>query len=300
MAREAREDLVQVAAAGGVFGEVEGAVVAHFVGGAEECAKGSAGKRTADADAPDAEGGEGREVERRIAKAGKHVDRTVDRANDGFDIFLAGEAGSVEDVGTGFLIGLQALDGVSEVLTAMQVVFGARGKREGEREGAGGFGRGLNALCGEADFVNGVFGAAGIVFDGATDEAGGGGEADGFGAFLRGVAEAVFEIGADGQINRGCDGGDVLHHGVTTDAVIGFAGGKGEAGGGSGERFKAEVGEEAGGAGVPGVGDDEGSVALVEGAEGASFVGLSRHGVCTDGAGLEARTTAGQETGATR
>ncbi|SPE19039.1 hypothetical protein SBA5_190016 [Candidatus Sulfotelmatomonas gaucii] len=69
----------------------------------------------------------------------------------------------------------------------------------------------------------------------------------------------------------------MLQHGIAADAVIGLAGGEGVAGRGGGKRFKADVREQARGTGVPWVGDDEGFVALVKGAKGVGFFGLSEH-----------------------
>ena len=88
-----------------------------------------------------------------------------------------------------------------------------------------------------------------------------------------------FEIGADGEIGGVDDGLDVAEHGVAADGAIGQARGEGVAGGGGGEGFEAEAGEEAGGACVPWVGDEEGAVALVQCAESVGLVCLGGHAV---------------------
>ena len=91
------------------------------------------------------------------------------------------------------------------------------------------------------------------------------------------IAVAVFEIAADGQIDSGGDASDVLQHGVAAYPVVRFAGRKSIAGAGGGQRFKAEVREQARCANVPGVGDDECAFALVERAKDAGFFGLREH-----------------------
>ena len=74
----------------------------------------------------------------------------------------------------------------------------ARGKGEGKREGTCGFGGRGDAFDGEAEIVERAVGVAGGVLDGASDESGFGGEADGFGDGFRRVTEAVLEVGGDG------------------------------------------------------------------------------------------------------
>ena len=75
----------------------------------------------------------------------------------------------------------------------------ARGEGEGKREGARGLGGRGDAFDGQAKIVERAVGVAGRVFDGASDESGFGGEADGFGDGFGRVTEAVLEVGGDGQ-----------------------------------------------------------------------------------------------------
>src|SRR5581483_6241799 len=106
-------------------------------------------------------------------------------------------------------------------------------------------------------------GIAGGVLDGAADEAGDGGHADGFGDRLGGIAEASFEVGGDGQIHRFDDGARVRDRLFAGDAAVpaSEAGGGGGAGGGQGG--EAETGQQAGGDGIPRVGNHEGGGAVV-------------------------------------
>ena len=69
----------------------------------------------------------------------------------------------------------------------------------------------------------------------------------------------------------------MLEHGVAADTVVWLAGGKGITGTGGGQGLKTEMGEQARGARVPGIGDDECCIALVERAKDAGFFGLRGH-----------------------
>ena len=66
--------------------------------------------------------------------------------------------------------------------------------------GLSGLCRGLDAFDGELEVVDGGVSVARCVFDGAAGEANRGCEADGFGAGFRGWAEAVLQVGRDGEV----------------------------------------------------------------------------------------------------
>src|SRR5215831_9619232 len=107
------------------------AALLELAGGAQEGAVGDAREHATDADALDADGAELRDRE---AAAGEDVDRLRDSAANGFDRIERRQTGRIEHVGAGLLEGLEALDGVVEVLPAMQEILGARRQGEGEGE----------------------------------------------------------------------------------------------------------------------------------------------------------------------
>jgi len=150
-----------------------------------------------------------------------------------------------------------------------------------------GFGGGANAFGGVSDGVGRGVGRLRDVFDGAAGEARGCGKANGFRGAFRIVGVTIFQIGADGQIGGRGDGGGVSEHGVAAHGAVGLGDGESVSGAGGGQRFEAENFENAGRADVPGVGDEEGAVALVQRAEGGGFFWLRAHEGrhCTPGNG---------------
>ena len=100
---------------------------------------------------------------------------------------------------------------------------------------------------------------------------------DRLGDGLRVVAEAVLEVGADGQVGCRRDLGDVREHLLAPDLVVQHAGGEREARARRRERLEAELREHARRADVPGIRDDECLRARVQRAEGFGFLGLRLH-----------------------
>ena len=68
--------------------------------------------------------------DRRHAGKHQHVDREVDRADDGADVLDRAQSRRVERVGPGLLVGLKPRDRVVEVGVTAQQVLRPRGQRE--------------------------------------------------------------------------------------------------------------------------------------------------------------------------
>ena len=105
------------------------ALLTHFASGTQECAERRARQGAAGADALDAERGQAGQAQ--TGQPDQDVDRPVDRPDDAGDVGLAAQAGRVQHVGTGFLIGLQPADGVGQIGAAMQEILGASVKVNG-------------------------------------------------------------------------------------------------------------------------------------------------------------------------
>ena len=75
---------------------------------------------------------------------------------DGADVVGLCDAGGVEDFSAGGFEGLQATDGVVEIGTAVEVVFGAGNEHERKRQSAGGRRCRGDALDGVAVVVDGA------------------------------------------------------------------------------------------------------------------------------------------------
>ena len=73
------------------------------------------------------------------AREHQHADRQVDRGEQLAQLARIDDPRGEEDVGPGLLVGLQAGDGVAQVLPAVQVVLGAGRQDEGHGAAVGGF-----------------------------------------------------------------------------------------------------------------------------------------------------------------
>jgi hypothetical protein len=71
----------------------------------------------------------------------------------------------------------------------------------------------------------------------------------------------------------------MFHHAATVNSIVPLPDGEGIAHASGGQGFKAQMGQQAGGSDVPGIGNDKSAVALVEGAKGASFFSLRQQGL---------------------
>jgi hypothetical protein len=85
------------------------------------------------------------------------------------------------------------------------------------------------------------------------------------------MGKAALEIGIDGNIDRGADGGEMGQHILQRNAVVGPAERPGEARAGRGNRLEAEMRERFRRADIDGIGDHE-TAALVQLAEMDAFV----------------------------
>src|ERR1035441_4165538 len=138
-------------------------------------------------------------------------------------------------------------------------------------------------------------GVAGRILDGAADESGRvGSQANCFSGRLRTVTIAIFEVGGHGK-RRGFDDGARVSEGFLASdgsSAVATTKGEGEAGTGGGKGSKSEAGEETGGAGIPGIGNDENFRPLMERQELSSFFSLVGHGITFDVLSIQRYLTA--------
>ena len=180
------------------------------------------------------------------------------------DLLFRAQTGRIEYLCSCLLKGLEAADGVRKIGIAGDEVLRAGGEDEWCGQGAGSLCCGADALDRVVQGIDAAFGPRRDVFNGATGEAGCGGQADGFCAGFGRVAKAVFQVCANGQVRRGDDIGNVREHGIAADGTVLETGGECVSGGGGGQSLKSHAGQQARGSGVPGIGDDERAAALVE------------------------------------
>ncbi len=211
-------------------------------------------------------------VKRGPADADDDVHRPGHRRTDGPHGVDVGKAGGVEHIGSGRLEALEPPDRVVEIGPAPQEVLGTRREDEIAREAAAGFHGGVDALQGKKRVVDRRFGASGVIFDRASRQPHGGGGADGFGNRLGAVAEAVFEIGRDGQRRCPDDESAMGQHVRPGGTAIAHAAREGHAGAGGGERRKARAGEDAGRADVPWIRQNECARPFMQGPETGGLV----------------------------
>ena len=198
-------------------------------------------------------------------------------AHDGRDLLARRDAGCIEDIRAGLLVGLQALDRVLQVRDADEVILCARREHEGDcplRLHCS-----ADAVGGEADVVDLLARAIDGILDRAARDAGRGRETDRLRDGLRVVAEAVLEVGIHGKVRRRDDLGDVREHPVAADAVVLHTGGERIARARRRERLESDLREHAGRADVPGIGNDESLRTRVQRAEGFGFLDLRFHEV---------------------
>ena len=147
----------------------ERALVLHFAGAFQEGGERQARHRAADADALDAGFGELSTVSVGSAKPITRLNGFSERRHHGLDGGEVVQAGRIQHVGARGLERLQPLDGVVEVLAAVQEIFGARRQRERERQCARRLDRRLHPLDREREIVDRVARIAGHILDRAAD-----------------------------------------------------------------------------------------------------------------------------------
>ena len=273
----ASEEGVDGAAAGALGEPAEVAGVENVAGSRDERGLGEAGEPRAEADAGGARRGQVGAAGRGERADGQDVDRDRDGGADRADRGEIRQERRIDAIGAGGGEGAQAGQRLGEVVAAGEDAVGAGDQHEVARQGAGGGRRGADALDGDGARVGGGAGQGGVL-DGGAGEPRLGGEADGLGDAVRGLGIAALEVAADRQRRCGDEVGGVGQRLVAADVgAVGQAEGEGEAGGGRADRLRPEGREHAGGAGVPGVGEDEGIAGAVQGAEGgAGIVGHAR------------------------
>jgi len=122
---------------------------------------------------------------------------------------------------------LQTLDRVVQVRPSDDEVFRTRGQGKAKRKVAHRFRGRADSLGGMPKLIHRTIHAPGHVFNRAANKPGLRGELDGFRYDLRGVSEAILEIGADRQVGRRDHGGHVGHGFVTTNGAVGLPDGEG-------------------------------------------------------------------------
>src|SRR4051812_23240827 len=96
-----------IAAAGSFFREPKGSALAHFSCCAQQGTEGRASKTTSQADAPDADGREVRELQWCSRYSRQNVHRAIHRADQRGDVVLVGDAWRVENICARFLVSLK-------------------------------------------------------------------------------------------------------------------------------------------------------------------------------------------------
>jgi hypothetical protein len=123
--------------------------------------------------------------------------------------------------------------------------------------------------------VEGARAVAGGVLNRSADKAGVGGKPEGFGHTGGIVGEAFFQIAGDGHVDCVGDGAGMGERFITRGAAVAAAEHEGARQTRRRECGEAECGKDTRGRDVPGIGDDEGSRAFVQGAEATTFFELS-------------------------
>ena len=166
-------------------------LILDLAGGVDEAGHGRAIERGREADALDAGGGEIGDGERAPLDADHEVERPLEAGADLLDCREIRQARRKQHVGAGFLVGLEAPDGVGEIGIAADEVFRPRREQEFCRQRAGRSDGGLDTAKGVVGVVDGLFRFAGRVLDRPADETDGGGVADCHRGILGRIAEAV-------------------------------------------------------------------------------------------------------------
>ncbi|MDT4861498.1 hypothetical protein FQZ97_961060 [compost metagenome] len=175
--------LLQAAALGESFGCLEERAIRH------------SGEARTQADAPDAQLGQFVQRQPQGRGADQYVDRPWLHRLDHFGDFLAGgQARRVEHIGAGLGERHQALDGVVQILAAMEEILRPCRQGEGEWQRTRRLHRRANPLDGLIQRIDRLVHAAAGILDGAADQADGRRHADGFGAAFGLVAVAVLQI----------------------------------------------------------------------------------------------------------
>jgi len=123
----------------------------------------------------------------------------VDGGDDGADVFGGTRTGGVENIGSGFGVGLEAADGFSErVIVSDEETFGAGGEEDRRSGGVDGGAGGADASGGEGEIVERMRGVTRGVFDGEAGDSGVHAEANVVRDVFGMVGVAGFEVGVDG------------------------------------------------------------------------------------------------------
>ncbi|MEY9111097.1 hypothetical protein ABH999_007293 [Bradyrhizobium yuanmingense] len=154
--------------------------------------------------------------------------------------------------------------------------LGPRRQRERSGQRACHLHRGLDALDGVGEVVDRAIAIAAEILDRAAHRASVCGTPNSFGGASRLMCAAILEVDADGQVGRFHDRACVGEDDLEADAAAAEHVGDPEARRGQG--FEAHRREQLRGAGIPWIGNDEGTGPLVQRAKRSRLVQLARHG----------------------
>lgn len=232
----------------------------------EEGGEGRARQCRADADAANAEFGGAGDGEAGMGAHEKIDGFRVDGGDDGADVIGGAGARGVENIGSGFGVGLKPADGLLErLLVPHEETFGARGQQNRGTGSVDGGARGADALDGQRELVKRARGVPRGILDGEAGDSRLHAEANVPRDVLGMMRVAGFEVGVDGEW-RGVDQFRyVRERGVERNGPFGVRTPEreGKAGAGGGKGGEAEVLEVESGAGIPGIGNHE-TAAFVE------------------------------------
>ena len=186
------------------------------------------------------------------------------------DLACGPQAGRIQHIGPGSLVGLQSGDRVVEVRVPANVVFGSRGEREGKVEAPGRLGGCGYALHGVIETVDLTLRVE--VLDRTADGSGLGGASYRQGGVLGAWPVPVLEIDRDRDVRRFSEDPTVLDHLVERDAAVQAPECECEARARAGESLESERGQHPGRACVPRVRDDEGRAVVKRAKARALFV----------------------------
>src|SRR5215472_63785 len=271
-----REHGADLPRAGGFVREVKGATFTHLAGSPQKGGYRGAVERTAYTDPLDSHCRELRPGQLHALQSHQDINGPVDRTDHCGNMLPGSQAGSIQDVGTRFLKGLEALDRISQVQATVQVVLGASGQRKGKRQTPRFGYRRPHTVHGMRQFVDWLPGIPCRIFDRATNAPRICCQGDGFGNRLGVVAKAVLQIGAYRQMGGRGDLRNVLQNLLTVQGVVQLSSGKSAAHAGCRQRFKAEMREQPRGTDVPRIRNDEGLWLLVERAKELPFFRLTQ------------------------
>ena len=184
----------------------------------------------------------------------------------------SGNAGANNTSAPRLLEGLQAPDRVVEIGTAAHEVFRADRESEGQWQGPRRLRCGADACIGVIEIVKRLAQVARRILNGATHQSCLGGEPDGFSPRAGTIAKAALQIRRDWQVRGRHDEPRVSQRLVPCHPTIAPPQGSSTRAARSGQRWKSQPRQHSRRAAVPGVGDEESILRLVQRTKGTGFI----------------------------